>query len=181
MALTQNEKADIFTGHLPLARQMASRFSKKYGLPLTTVLDEAQSILALVVARWDAGGGRGYVAECGCNKTSWIWRALYWDLLTFCTRGNKHHKRERESESIYTAPARFNWLERFYRNLGEDARIVCETILFAPAEIIDDITANAGHSYRNRAYRAVWAHLRAKGWAEERVELAFAEIEDGDF
>lgn len=146
-------------------------------MPYQELVEEAEGILALMIARWDRGGSTGFDGS-KAGPTSWIYRGLYWDLQIYCDR-----KRPKErnfstlgtEENPISLAQKTGWLEGLLSQLGEDARILVTTILFAPSDIAKDIVPNPRSSRRGR--EAVVSYLRGQGWGLERITSAWSEVE----
>jgi hypothetical protein len=173
--LTEAEATDLFKQHLPLAQHHAAKFAAKYRIPLADVVDEAQSILGTTIAQWDSPHRPDhYNPECA-NPTSWLYRRIYWGLLTWCTRKQPEYKLFGGMGDACRPEqwaGREGWLDTFLHNLGDDARVVVRTLVAAPATIAADVGANK----RTRTRKAVTGYLVQQGWATARVDRAFNEV-----
>lgn len=177
MKKTRKEKGELFKKYIPMTYSMANKFSAKYKLPHAEMEDEAQSALAMIVAKWEMEGAKDSTG----SPSTWIYQKMFWHLLTYCTR--KQPKEIRfsaiERETPIDPPHKTGWLEGLVRTLGEDARIVANTILFAPAEIVEDIKDNLrprSHRAREKARAAVEGYLVDQGWTGERFAAAWWEL-----
>lgn len=171
--LTRNEMEPLFQKYIPLAHHLAGKFSRVYKLPLPEVQDEAVSIWAATVAEWPYR----YDARKS-NPTSWAYRHIYWKLLDHCTRHAPTEttftnlQRDGQRSPIAGIPHKTSWLESLLHTLGEDARIVVNTILFAPAEIVNDILPHTTSRAVVEDY--LEDHL---DWPMGRVAQAWREVE----
>lgn len=172
---TKPELGARFKQYLPLAYKLAGKLAARYGIPYSTMTDEAESVLAWVVAQWDTPGAYKYKGTC--SHLTWVYRAVYWDLVTFATR-----KQDRAipfsrlggaEQKPVDLPARESWVRRLLTTLGDDARTVVRVILYAPAEIVEEVAPHAPA----RSRRAVQRYLAGQGWDGDRVAAAWAEVE----
>lgn len=166
----------LFKQHQPMAWRLAERFASLYRRPFGELRDEAESILGLNIAQWFEQNASAFKDNVGTKPSTWIYRGLYWDLTTYCTRKQspaRPFSTLEKQESPLDHPCRRPWIERMLQELGEDARIVVETILHAPAEIAEDVSTSS----RGRARKAVRQYLQVSGWTRQRIEAAWTEVD----
>lgn len=178
--LSQGKKARLFLQYQKMAFKLANGFSAQNPhISLTDFEDEALSLLGQTVALWGDPSGKGYVPEAGTSPQTWLYRQIFWGLGDFVRRGQgREHpvgmiEDEEETRSTRTAEAKPGFLGRFLSMIGDDAKTIIETILFAPADIIDDIQGNAPV----RTRRAVEGYFEDAGWDKTRFARAWAEAE----
>lgn len=180
LSRAQREEAGIrFTGHIRLAHQIAARYARTYGLPHGDLVEESETVLGEICSRWWDQTMYGYKSE-KCNPTSWIYRLMNWKLLDYCNRRRRFPVREFSTLGVEEKPLDLpeveGWFVRLSRTLGEDARILVHTVLFAPAEILDDVVAARGRRavlMRAKGFDAVSLQL---GWSMDRFDRAWDEV-----
>jgi hypothetical protein len=185
--MTDTEKVKIYNQYLPMVYRMAGRFSRVYGMPFQDMVDEGQSILGRLAATWDSGKFPFDPAKA--NATSWVYRNLFWDLTTLCSRACKNRaipfsSLEREDRPI-DLPSKSSWMDNLLREVGEDAKILLQTILDAPAEITEDVfgvlRGKDSTPYRSRRVDKAWdvlqSYLVSCGWEPNRIDAAWHEVE----
>lgn len=171
--LSQQKKAEIFTGHQKLAFKMGHKFARHFGINHDTACDDAMEVLGEIIAEGNLPDGR----EGGRKMTSWLYLQLDFRLRTkygrprFVDRIKKFTDVER-ADCPLTPAAKTHWYDNFVRDLSEDARIIITTIFNAPAEIAEDICV----AHRGKARHAIRREMEQRGWPEERVENAWMEI-----
>jgi hypothetical protein len=171
---SQEVAARLFTQYQPLTQRMASKFATTYGMDYHQLLEEANGILSVNACLWNSDTASEFDATKSCEM-SWIYRGLYWGLMDFCTRKRdkaRSFSSLRPEENPIDAPAKTSRMSTLRQNLGEDARILVETILSAPVEIADDIQT----STRGRARKALRSYFTQRGWDTDRIERAWNEV-----
>lgn len=179
--------ADIFIGHLPLAWKLAGKFSRFYGLPYDDVKDEAEGALGLICADYHTERARKpeTATRRYASTITWVYRKLYFHLLTYATR--KQSKETNfttmggDSETDFSdnraAPQR--WIDRLLMSIGRDAKVIVETILFGPAELLDELMPSRVKEEDRIAppetARAAVASMI--DWEDDRFKAAWTEIE----
>lgn len=175
MPLSKSQKADIYRQFLPMATHLAVKFSRRRGLPINEMITEAHSLLGENIARWNELGTDPIKAATS-STSHWVYIKLYYGLQDYIAR-----KRDRalpmsaleRDDNPVQMPAKQPWLGRLCETLGEDARILIDTILHAPSEIADDISSSASR----RSREAVRRYLKTHGWTEQRLNMAWTEVE----
>lgn len=176
--------AQRFTQYLPMAHKIAHNFANRWQIPIGEMVDLAESTLGEICTRWaDPTYLRAYNADRGCNETSWVYRALFYEMLTQVDRGQfkNFHKtvsisckgNNERPVDFRATPAKQGWLETLFRSLGEDAKVIAQTLLFAPEEIFEEV----GWGVASWARYATQEYLRKRrGWSRERFYRAWEEL-----
>lgn len=163
--MTTDSRAVLFIKYKKLAYKVAHAFATKYERPYWEMVDEALHALALEICnRW-------HVYDPKKSKPStWLYQAIYWHLLTYCTNPKK--ARERPLEEVMGHAHRSSWLDNLLRELGEEGRALLSIILEAPGELEETL------SYRApvRSRRAVREYLEEQEWSEDEIEYAWTEV-----
>lgn len=183
--LTDAQKVEIFNQYQEMVYSMASKFSLKFNVNYHDMIDEGMSILGALVTKWDAEGNSSKHDPAKSSRTSWVYRALYWDLTTVCTRTNQKARLfstlRTEEQKPVDMEGPVSWMEKLMRDLGEDAKILVRTIFMAPAEIVADIAPGT----KGKARKAVREYLLKHGtevdgeqvpWSPERLDAAWEEV-----
>jgi hypothetical protein len=141
MAKAPDTPAGIFVGYLPMAWRHAGKFAAYYGLHYQEVKDEAEGALALIAAEWHEERKRKPENEhrTYASTTTWVNKKLYFHLLTYATR-KQPRERNGSEEVMASRPAPERWYARLIRDIGADAKVIVETILLGPAELIEELT-----------------------------------------
>lgn len=170
MKLSRKTRGQMFIDYQPLCYKLAAQFARKYPIPATELINEAQSALGVCLAEWNKNEGEG-------KPITWIYFQIYHRMLDFCQRKQPKHKTFTTlgmEEKPMMLPAPESWLGGLLRTIGEDARTIVDIITMAPAEIIDELSPNAP----KRSKRAVQKYLlEEKQWEPERVRRAWFELE----
>ena len=171
--VTDNEKLALRIRYAPMALALARRFAKRFGRVYFDMEEEAVWTLDHVLARWELD----YKPRKSAPGT-WIYRNIYHALLNACTRAPRPHVPfsafETSEGEGFDRPAKMSRVLAVLRDLGTDARLVAETVLYAPSELLDDVTATA----KRRTRQAVTQYLAKRhGWAPQRVARAWVEVE----
>lgn len=180
--LTEQEKTQLFKDHLELAHKMAATNADKFRVPYWEMVDEAERHLGFTIAEWANPDGPGYdpMPRNGriTSVASWVYMALYFEFQTLARK--RQAKPARSFSTLSTEDNPFDapdknksWSEAFLGDLGEDARILVNTIVSAPAEIVGDINVRLGEGNRPRIVNYLIKH---KGWSDERVVRAWDEV-----
>jgi len=107
--------------------------------------------------------------------------ALSTEVYNRAWRGMKSHcmspKTHREiptdlSDPVFHHPAEESWLSSFMRDLGEDARVLVNACIEAPAELVDILRPQAPKTSR----RALRSYMKKQGWDTDRLNLAWEEV-----
>lgn len=177
---------EVFTRYQPLAYKMGAKIAAKYRtIQRQDFMDEAQSILGELAAQWNTEGST-YCYNSKVSPSTWIYRNLYWFLTTFAQRKQPKLKAvpfsvlDRDDEKPIDVTDRMGWMENLMRNLGEDAKIIVQTILFAPAEIAEDlgdIAKGVDLGRKDSKWWPFWAYLSRQGWEVDRIKTAWREVE----
>lgn len=177
--------AALYEQYIPLANRMAGKFARTYRLPVAELQEEALSIWAVTVCEWP------YRFDSAKSSTiSWAYRQLHWNLLDYCTRKALREVtftkllKDQTHQAPTAMPCRRSWLASLLHTLSEDAKLVVDTILFAPAELADDISA-VGYTTTKRwvdptdtTRHAVQDYLEdCLNWPMGRVANAWTEIQ----
>lgn len=185
--MTSSNPTALFKQYLPLAYKLAAKFAAAFPrIDAQDIQNEAVSTLALYTTKWDTNFN-----PARSGPLHYLYFNIYTELQTFCLRKQDRAKVfsafSREGGKNDPQPVDWkaraeHWTERLFRNLGEDAKVVVQTILEAPEEIAQDLTRGARRGKQqeaalHRAGLAVMAYLEGtKGWAPHRVEAAWKEV-----
>ena len=151
--ITPEGQAERFVKYRRMAAKIAEGMSRRHGIPFEEVRDEAESILSLALCD-------GWVCDTAlASECTWVYKKVYWPLLTFCTRGKDRYipfsSLGGGEDGEFDAPAKshpIQNIQNMLRNLSDDAAYLVKTIIHAPVELADDITA----PWRAGAVRAAW-------------------------
>jgi hypothetical protein len=174
--------AQRFTQYLPMAHKFAHRFAARQQLPLRDMIDEAESALSEICTRWDDGTWyRHFNPKRGCNETSWMYRAIYFELLTVVTANKGQYQGLNRNaaplDAAKASSAKRRWIDELLKTVGDDAKVIATTILFAPEEIADDIALGASGLAAWAEY-GVREYLESQGWPKVRVTVAWDELRE---
>lgn len=177
--MTTDEKTALFNRYRPLAFLLAHKFANRYRIAQGLVEDESLSLLGTVIAQWESGT-KAFNPARSC-ATSWVYRSLTWSLASYCGNellgGHRFAARRKRvgGRALEKLPARTGWFEGIARDLGEDARVLVETIVAAPSEIAADLVPRR---WRGRAAGSVKSYMQSKmGWSPARLAAAWNEVE----
>lgn len=184
----------VFVQYRQVAYKLAHKYANRFRKPHEDLIDAAESSLAMLAVHWNDETHRHYYRPDKCPPISWVYMIVSWELLDYCNDRRKTpipfsvlDRTEKGGESINKEKAaqlatKPGWLEGLLRELGEDARTVVQTILFAPAEIVEAIKPTrrekVGSLRWEQTEETVWNFLSDyHGWSERRIALAWAEVE----
>jgi hypothetical protein len=178
MPLTQNQKADLFTGHRKLACKLGNWAAAKYGIDRDSACDEALETLGDIIAVGNLPDPINPAPGDTRKMTSWLYLQLRYRLMTRYGRKTgrsvaAHPFSAIESDDRPLDPsAKRSWLEGLLQNLGDDARVIVSTIFNAPSDIAEDMCVRRRGRARDHVRRA----LENQGWDEDRICNAWMEV-----
>lgn len=119
------------------------------------------------------------------STTTWVYRKLYFHLLTYATRKQSKETNfttmggDSETDFSDTKAAPQRWIDRLLISIGRDAKVIIETILFGPSELLDELipkrTKTEDKFSPPETARAAVASMI--DWEDERFTTAWTEIE----
>lgn len=177
-----NQKFEQYKG---IAYKLAIAFSKKhYSIPYVDLRQEALYALTKYL---HGGIGTAY-DESLSSEATWIYKCVYFYLknyvikyqkeMTYSYTGEGTPKPQvmtysYSEEGTPEAQARENWLDKFIREISEEARALVKIITQAPAEIAKDVTTSTAA----RGRTAVKSYLiDEKDWSEHKFITAWEEV-----
>jgi len=181
-------KADLYRTHLPLAADIAWKFTRRFGWSFYDMQMESESLLALICSGWDQPvscfeyepGRTG-----GRSPTAWIYFHLYTEMMTICTRRTKRHATEfsvltgsDEDAKLHLADKGPGWLARLMSDLSDDARELVQVFISAPDEIANILKESRKVGKRRRKVLVEYLdQLTAlPDWDEQRLTRAWQEV-----
>jgi hypothetical protein len=169
--LTPAQIEEKFIKYKRMAMKIAANMSRRFDISYDELADESLSILGLALSN-------NWVCYLHAGECTWVYKHIYWPLLTYCTRARPtdipFSVLDGDDGEPFDHPAKPNRICNLLRELGEDARIVVDTIIHAPTEIADDLDITSGCQ---RAKAAVARHLaETEGWFSFQIKAAFTEV-----
>lgn len=158
----------IYDRYQRVAFSAARRVSERTGRPYEEMVEEAAAKLGELAAEWDRFDPR---MSCACT---WVYTTVYWHLVTLASGFVR--RREVELQEECDAPMRVGWLDRLAQELSEEGRSLLQTILEAPAAVVDELRFHPRELWRVRL-RAI-EYLRGLRWSEERIDAAWTEVQE---
>lgn len=166
------EAVERFRQFIPLAHRIAGIMHLRYGIPSDELHDEAESILGRIAVEWVDPD------STGCKAMTLVYRQLRWRLTEYCTRKQPKYftfssiKKQDGSTQLLQIGSPPTFLENLLKVLSVDAKVVVQTILFAPGEIVEDVLENTSAQSVIRNFIEDY-----HGWSQERLAKAWNEIE----
>lgn len=122
-----------------------------------------------------------YDPEQGTSFSTWVYSQVRGKLLSRRTRLAEQYASEKQVEDDgrldrNESPRRRHLFEAMAADLSEDARLLVEIVIDAPAEIAWAV----GLGGRNpaRARYSIYEYLRGTGWTFARAASAFSELKE---
>lgn len=196
--MIQENKHHEFETYQWVARDVASRLSKRFDRPYEELLDVAE--FALIIELYHR---RKFQEQKGTKLSSWLWRVVYFYLLEVITRG-KHPRQDDLSETPATEIPLTNyqsnkggevetneesheelepvfrphWLDNLLQELSEEGRVLVRTIVEAPEEIAHEFMPHRGRPSTKRQMTAVRSYLVDRlDWDWRTFHRAYREVE----
>jgi hypothetical protein len=122
-----------------------------------------------------------YDPSRGASFSTWVYNQALGKLLSRQTRSTKQYATEKQVEddgrlNRNESTRRCHLWEMLSSDLSEDARLLVEIVIDAPAEIAWAV----GLGGRNpaRARHSIYEYLRGTGWSFARISNAFLELRE---
>ncbi len=174
--MNPKEMERMFTRYKPVARHLAKKYAARTGKPYYDLIDEAEGLLAEIIADWD---GRFHYDPAKSKEVSYLYQILNRKLFDLCFRQGCRTKTKNFSvlepnAGLFEVPARKNKVQEILSMLGEDARILVTTILMAPGDLARDV--DLVHLKWGRV--AIRSYFVGLQWTPERIDHAWAEVQE---
>jgi DNA-directed RNA polymerase specialized sigma24 family protein len=192
--LSQRRRAErgvLFEEYLPVARSVAVRCSRTWGMNVNDVVEEAEGALGVLLCE---GWGR-FDIERGSAST-FIQLALHRHLIKWCKReqrrtcyslfedGVEELEELRTGIRVTLEPATpVGLVERLWGELGNEGRMLLRVVFEAPGALGEelwvtkrDVVKLKRGTKEKRA--AVLKHLRRAQWNRRQIHLAFKQVEE---
>ncbi len=172
IALMDDEsKTLLYHKHIGAVRRVSQTFATNKGLQTNEVFAEAMSLYNELIADWE----HKYDPTRSRPSTR-IYFHLFTKLKDLYSRNGAREipfskVAAHELHQVRARPDRL----AFLRLLSREARILVDTIINAPGEIIEDMTPKT----KRRARNAVRAYMTERlSWPARKLDRAWAEVEE---
>jgi hypothetical protein len=180
----RHEQETLFLQYRDLARNLASQISKKFHRPYAELQDEAEHILAdTICAKWV------FYDRSLAKPITWLYQRIYWGLTKYCNDKKNRHTPlppTLNNFSYGTTPLHNQrttplglggdgWWLKIVNEVEEEGKELLEIIICEiPKAVREELRAR----YPQRARTIVARHLVSAGWSDEKIERAWAQVDE---
>lgn len=192
--IIRNVRAELFVRYQRMVYSIAKKISVRFNRPYYEVVDEALGHLAGLCGHWL----EKYDPKKGAQPQTWIYQCVYWSLWVHYDRESKAKRVELQEVEEREAPR--SWAETVLSEVGDEGRALLTVLFEAPGEVAKVLWSvepqkkvkvegtvvpvevkkprmRTVHA-RRHGKKAITRYLKKElGWAEERVQRAWAEVE----
>jgi len=178
MLRIRNPRLELYREHLPMMGFLGEKFSKRTGVNVDDLVEEAQESLGILLC-----DGWGSYDAGKASPTTFIYMKTYWHLMSWC----REQGREKVMPEVDEVVAKECWIQRMWSELGEEGRSLLRIIFEAPGALEDELweCRKRRGKMRVRLRRrgaetkgVILRYLRDEEWSEGYIKRAFSQIEE---